>query len=54
MFEKNKKYRIFLKNKMYFELLIVEEEELFLKGVDNKGLKRIINLSEISDSTEVD
>jgi len=53
MFEKNKTYRIFLKNKMFFELLVEEETELFLRGVDNKGLRRIINLSEISDSTEV-
>lgn len=53
MFEKNKTYRIFLKNKMFFELLIIEETNLFLKGTDNKGLIRIINLAEISDSTEV-
>ena len=53
MFEKNKTYKIFLKNKLFIELLIYEETELFLKGKDSNGKIRIVNLAEISDSTEV-
>ena len=54
MFEINNKYKIFLKNKLYLELKIVEVDNTLLKGIDPKGQTRIVNIQEISDCTLIE